>query len=151
MVEGSRRSLYSSLKLEGIMESYLNVCVTYDPSRFGPFVIGRTSIPQTGVYSVCCAVQNLWLAARAEGVGVGWVSILSNDAIRACLRLPEHILPIAYLCVGYVERFAPEPDLQSAGWLSRMDIRRVVAYEAWAGEPAGRWERLHDILAPSPD
>ena len=68
-----RQKKYTSLKLEGIMESDVNVCVTYDPKRFGPFVLGRTSIEETGVYSVACAVQNLWLAARAEGLGVGWV------------------------------------------------------------------------------
>jgi 5,6-dimethylbenzimidazole synthase len=74
----SRQQKYTSFKLEGIMKSTLNICATYDPTRFGPFVLGRTSIPKTGVYSVCCAIQNLWLAARAECIGVGWVSILSN-------------------------------------------------------------------------
>jgi 5,6-dimethylbenzimidazole synthase len=67
-----RKEKYMSLKLEGIMESALNICITYDHTRFGPFVLGRTSIAETGVYSVCCAIQNLWLAARSEGMGVGW-------------------------------------------------------------------------------
>ncbi|MEK6965263.1 MAG: 5,6-dimethylbenzimidazole synthase, partial [Thermoproteota archaeon] len=67
LVEEPRRTKYLSFKLEGILDSPLNICVTYDPSKFGPFVIGRSSIPETGLYSVCCAVQNLWLAARSEG------------------------------------------------------------------------------------
>ena len=86
-----RQEKYTSLKLEGIMESSLNICVTYDPTRFGPFVIGRTSIAETGVYSVCCAIQNLWLAARAEGIGVGWVSILANEDLQKILLIPKHV------------------------------------------------------------
>ena len=78
LVDDDRKSDYLSFKLEGIMESPINICVTYDPTKFGPFVIGRTSIPEAGIYSVCCAIQNLWLAARTEGVGLGWVSIISN-------------------------------------------------------------------------
>ena len=73
------------------MESSLNICVTYDPTRFGPFVIGRTSIAETGVYSVCCAIQNLWLAARTEGIGVGSVSILANEDLQKILLIPKHV------------------------------------------------------------
>ncbi len=146
MVTEPRRAHYKSLKLEGIQESFVNVCVTYDPTRFGPFVIGRTSIPETGIYSVCCAIQNLWLAARTEGIGVGWVSILSNDVIMECLRLPKHVTPVAYLCLGYTQGFAKKPDLETAGWLSRMGLSEVVAYEMWEGDPDSRWSPLHNIL-----
>src|ERR671918_2519748 len=97
-----RKEKYLSLKLEGIMESALNICVTYDHSRFGPFVLGRTSTEETGVYSVCCAIQNLWLAARAEEIGMGWVSIISNRELKKILDIPKYIKPIAYLCLGYV-------------------------------------------------
>ena len=135
LVEEPRRSEYLSFKLEGILESSLNVCVTYDPSRSGPFVIGRSSMPEAGVYSVCCAVQNLWLAARAEGVGVGWVSILSVDALREILGIPERVVPVAYLCMGPVKEFARKPDLESAGWLPRLPLEKVVNSERW-GEPA---------------
>jgi 5,6-dimethylbenzimidazole synthase len=90
-----RKEKYISLKLEGIMESALNICVTYDHNRFGPFVLGRTSIAETGVYSVCCAIQNLWLAARVEGIGVGWVSILSNEDLHRILLIPENIKLVA--------------------------------------------------------
>ena len=88
------------------MESSLNICVTYDSTRFGPFVLGRTSIPETGTYSVYCAIQNLWLAARPEGIGVGWVSILSREDLKNILSIPLNVTPIAYLCLGYVTEFA---------------------------------------------
>ena len=130
----SRQQKYTSLKLEGIMESALNICVTYDPTRFGPFVLGKTSIPETGTYSVCCAIQNLWLAARAEGIGVGWVSILSNEDLKKILLIPAHIIPIAYLCLGYVTEFADKPDLEKAGWLHRLKLKDVIYYENWGGE-----------------
>ncbi|MXX20183.1 MAG: 5,6-dimethylbenzimidazole synthase [Cenarchaeum sp. SB0665_bin_23] len=146
MVEEPRRSQYVRLKLEGIMESYLNICVTYDPTRFGPFVIGRESIPQTGIYSVCCAIQNLWLAARTEGVGLGWVSILSNDTIKRHLELPSYVEPVAYLCLGYVDEFSTKPDLESAGWLPRMNLKNVINYEIWNGKSNIQWSELDKTL-----
>lgn len=132
-----RKEKYLSLKLEGIIESAVNICVTYDSTRFGPFVLGRTSIPETGIYSVCCAIQNLWLAARAEGIGVGWVSIISNEDLKRILNIPTHIKPIAYLCLGYVEEFVNKPDLENAGWLPRLDLDKVLCYEQW-GRDCGR-------------
>ena len=137
-----RRALYLSLKLEGILDAPVNVCVTYDESRFGPFVIGRGPMPQTGVYSVCCAVQNLWLAARAEGVGVGWVSILSNEAVRAALGIPAGVLPVAYLCLGYVEEFAARPGLEVAGWLPRLGLGQVVHSDRWGRRGEAEWESM---------
>jgi 5,6-dimethylbenzimidazole synthase len=147
MLEGDeRQEKYARLKLEGILESALNVCVAYDPTRFGPFVLGRTSIEDTGVYSVCCAIQNLWLAARAEGVGVGWASILSNEDLERILEIPAHVKPVAYLCLGYVEEFAPKPDLERAGWLPRMDLSKVVCYEKWGVHSSDRWTGLCDAV-----
>ncbi len=141
LVEEPRRSEYLSFKLEGILDAPVNVCVTYDPSRSGPFVIGRASAPEAGAYSVCCAVQNLWLAARAEGLGVGWVSILSNEALAGALGLPDGVTPVAYLCLGHVEEFAPRPDLEEAGWLPRLGLEDVVYYERWGrGEAGPGWE-----------
>jgi len=131
MLEEPRRSKYLSLKLEGIMESNVNICVTYDHSRFGPFVIGRSSIPETGIYSICCAIQNLWLAARAEGIGVGWVSILDNNGLKKILGIPDSIIPIAYLCLGYVTHFESKPDLERVGWLPRIPLSSIIYYERW--------------------
>jgi len=131
LVEEPRRSKYLSYKLEGILESAINVCVTYDPTKTGSFVIGRTSIPETGIFSVCCAVQNMWLAARTEGIGVGWVSILSNQVLRDALSIPDHVLPVAYLCMGHVSKFEPKPDLETKGWLPRLELEDVIYHEKW--------------------
>ncbi|MGH7442423.1 MAG: 5,6-dimethylbenzimidazole synthase [bacterium] len=122
---GQRRELYESLKLEGILESPLNVCVTCDRRRGGE-VLGRASILDTDLFSTCCAVQNLWLAARAEGIGVGWVSILDNERLAEILEIPEGVVPLAYLCVGYPEAFPDEPMLQSVGWRARLPLDSLV-------------------------
>ena len=83
------------------------------------------------LYSTVCAVQNLWLAARAEGIGVGWVSILEPADLRAILGLPDPVVPVAYLCLGRVESFPPTPELQSLGWLDRIDLRPLVFEDRW--------------------
>jgi 5,6-dimethylbenzimidazole synthase len=141
-----RQEKYQKLKLEGIIESDINICITYDVTRFGPFVIGRTSIPETGEYSVCCAVQNLWLAARAEGIGVGWVSIITIDDLRKILSIPCHIKPIAYLCIGYVSTFSDVPDLEKSGWLKRMDLSNVIYYEQWGKAESETWSGLKELI-----
>jgi len=151
MVKEPRKSKYLSFKLEGILDSPVNLCVTYDPSKFGPFVIGRTSIPDTGIYSVCCAVQNLWLAARTEGIGVGWVSILSNDVLKNVLNLPDYVTPIAYLCLGYVEKFAEKPDLEEAGWLPRLNLKDVVYYEKWEQKQNSDWNKIQELIKTNLD
>ena len=151
LIEEPKRSKYLSFKLEGILESPINLCVTYDPSKFGPFVIGRTSIPEAGLYSVCCAIQNLWLAARTEGVGLGWVSILSNDTLKEVLELPEHIVPIAYLCLGYVDEFAQKPDLETAGWLPRLDLKDVVYFEKWQDTKNTEWNQIQEMIKTNLD
>ncbi|MEP6575036.1 MAG: 5,6-dimethylbenzimidazole synthase [Nitrososphaerota archaeon] len=139
-----RQKLYLRLKLEGIVESAINICVTYNPTKFGPFVLGRTSVPETGVYSVCCAIQNLWLAARVEGIGVGWVSILSTADLKKILSIPDHVLPVAYLCLGYVNEFSAKPDLENVGWLERMALKDVIHYEKWKGLQNDLWNDLHN-------
>lgn len=127
---GPRRQLYESLKLEGILESAVNVCVTCDRSRANP-VLGRNTMIDTDLYSTCCAVQNLWLAARAEGVGVGWMSIVEPRSLTELLCLPESVVPVAYLCVGYPEQFGERPMLEEAGWRERIPLDQVVFYERW--------------------
>jgi 5,6-dimethylbenzimidazole synthase len=127
---GERRALYLSLKLEGILESALNVCVTCDRTRGGK-VLGRNTNIDTDLMSTCLAVQNLWLAARAEGVGVGWVSILDNSDLSRLLGLPDHVAPVAYLTVGYPEEFPEKPMLESAGWRGRLPLEELVFYERY--------------------
>ena len=146
LIEGPKKSKYLSLKLEGILESAINLCVTYDPTKFGPFVIGKTSIPEAGIYSVCCAIQNLWLASRAEGIGVGWVSILSNEELKKTLNLPARVVPIAYLCLGHVTEFAEKPDLETKGWLSRLKLDDVVYYEKWEEKKNANWKKIQELI-----
>ncbi|MGH7875049.1 MAG: 5,6-dimethylbenzimidazole synthase [Candidatus Binatia bacterium] len=129
-----RKKLYLSLKLEGIEEAPLNICVTCDSTRHGPAVLGRSLIPQTDIYSTCCAIQNLWLAARAEGLGVGWVSILREDRLKEILRIPSHITVVGYLCMGNPARFEPKPELETVGWLDRLPLRDVIFDETWNGK-----------------
>ena len=129
--EGERQALYSRLKLEGIREAPINLCITCDRERSGPVVLGRTHIPTMDLYSCVCAVQNLWLAARAEGLGVGWVSILHEDKLREALGIPERIVPIAYLCLGYVSHFHESPELEKAGWRNRLPLEELVFQDRW--------------------
>jgi len=131
MFAAERQELYASLKLEGILESDLNIAVTCDRRRFGPVVLGRTQQPDMDLFSAVCAVQNLWLAARAEGIVVGWVSILKPEDLAAILELPEGVVPVAYLCVGNTEHFAAEPELKTAGWLPEVPIDELIYRERW--------------------
>ncbi|MFP4080722.1 MAG: 5,6-dimethylbenzimidazole synthase [Ectothiorhodospira sp.] len=137
MFEGERRRLYQGLKLEGILESPVNLCITCDPERAGPVVIGRTHDPAMDLYSVACAVENLWLAARGEGLGVGWVSIIRPGDLRGILGLPERVVPVAYLCIGRVSEFKDRPELESAGWRGRLPVTDLVHFDTWGEEAAG--------------
>jgi len=131
---GQRRLMYDSLKLEGILEAPINLCVTCDRSRFGPHVLGRNSMPETDLFSTCCAIQNLWLAAYAEGIGVGWVSIVQPDRLQQILRIPDGVVPVAYLCVGYPEAFLPKPELELVGWAPRLALGDLIFADQW-GRP----------------
>jgi 5,6-dimethylbenzimidazole synthase len=134
MFEGARREAYKSLRLEGILEAPVNLCITCDRDRAGPVVLGRTHQKAMDLYSTVCAVQNLWLAARAEGLGVGWVSIFHKAAIRDILRLPERILPVAYLCIGHVSHFLDQPELEAAGWRQRLPLDELIHFDGWGGQ-----------------
>jgi 5,6-dimethylbenzimidazole synthase len=138
--EDPRRELFLSLKLEGILESALNLCVTCDRTRGGPHVLGRSTILETDLYSTCCAIQNLWLASRAEGIGVGWVSILDPKQLSTILGLPDHVVPVAYLCMGYVREFPDGPELQRAGWRRRIPLSDLVHVNRWENRAGGRWD-----------
>jgi 5,6-dimethylbenzimidazole synthase len=129
--EGERQKNYASLKLEGILEAPQNLCIVCDSQSSQGHQLGRRTMPETALYSAVCAIQNLWLAARAEGIGVGWVSILEPNLLRCALNIPEHITPVAYLCVGYVEAFAAEPDLERAGWEKRTPLKSVLSFDRY--------------------
>ena len=128
-----RQELYNTLKLEGIEDAAINICVTSDRNRFGPNVLGRDTAIDTDLFSTCCAVQNLWLAARVEGLAVGWVSILSYEQLKEDLDIPDHVQPVAYLCVGHTEAFYPKPMLEMKGWGKRLPVEKLIYYNKWQG------------------
>jgi 5,6-dimethylbenzimidazole synthase len=123
---GERAETFNRVKIEGILESSLSIVVTYSPSRGAPAVLGRHTIADTGLYSVCLAIQNLWLAATAEELGVGWVSFYSEEFLRELLDIPDGVRPVAWLCVGPVSRLHSVPDLERHGWRTRLPLEAVV-------------------------
>ena len=127
----SRAQAFSRLKVEAILDSPVNVVVTCDPARGGRHVLGRHAQPQVAQYSAACAVQNLWLAARAEGLGVGWVSFFGERELAAALELPAHVQVVAYLCVGHVTEFPPAPELVLSGWARQRPLAWAVHDGAW--------------------
>lgn len=131
MFPDEKQGLYARLKLEGITEAPVNLCITCDRSRGGPVVLGRTHNRDTDLYSTACAVQNLWLAARAEGVGLGWVSILRDGDLRRILNLPDHVVPVAYLCLGHVRELYDQPELQARGLAGRHPLKAMIHNETW--------------------
>jgi 5,6-dimethylbenzimidazole synthase len=130
-LEGEQKRRYMALKLEGIIKAPVNICVTCDRKRGGDFVLGRTHNPNMDLYSTVCAVQNFWLAARAEGVGVGWVSIFDHDRLKDHLGIPETVEVVAYLCVGYVDQLYTSPELQVKGWREKIPLDKLIYRERW--------------------
>jgi 5,6-dimethylbenzimidazole synthase len=135
--QGEQRKLYDSLKLAGIVDAPVNVCVTCDHARSKGSGLGRQTDPAADVYSTVCAVQNLWLAARAESLGAGWVSILDFEQLRTTLGVPAGLKPIAYLCLGYVSEFRPQPDLEEKGWETRSSLASVTHFDRWGVHDQG--------------
>lgn len=125
-------------KIEGVVEAPLGVVVCCDPGDPDTEILGRGTIPETDIYSAACAIENFWLAARAEGLGVGWVSFYRPPDLRAVLGIPERVIPMAYLCVGWPDERPVRPGLEAAGWSSRVPVERVVMLERWGeAERAG--------------
>ena len=133
-----RAAAYGRLKLEGIREAPVGICVASAENPDRGSGLGRRTMPETATYSTVCAIENLWLAARVEGLGVGWVSILDPQALRRIFAVPASHRIVAYLCVGYVSGFAAEPDLVRAGWEERAPLSGVVDYEEFAPRTAQR-------------
>ena len=143
-----RRAVYETLKLAGIREAPINLCVTCDEATVRGHGLGRQTMKETALYSTVCAVQNLWLAARAEGVGVGWVSILDVDELRAALGIQEAVVPVAYLCLGYVTEFGAEPELEIKGWEQRAPLAGLIHFERYGATDEARAEQLLRSLSP---
>jgi len=129
-----KQDYYLRLKVEGLLQAPLTICVTNDSTRGGPHVLGRNTIPETDLMSTSCAIENMWLAARAEGIGLGWVSIYQKADIRRILRIPEHIDPVALLSVGYTSHFPDIPLLERVGWGKRLDLQSLIYQDYWGNE-----------------
>ena len=126
-----RRATFDRIKVEGICESSLGVVVTHSQSRGGPHVLGRHAIADTGLYSTILAIQNLWLAATAEGLGTGWVSFYREDFLRELLAIPAEVRPVAWLCLGTVSHLESVPDLERHGWRSRRPLADAIHHDTW--------------------
>ena len=122
-----RQALYQELKLEGIHEAPLNIAVFYKPSNKP--VLGQNSMQEVGVYSVVCAIQNMWLMARALNIGLGWVSIVDPERVKEILNAPKQNTLVAYLCLGYVDKFYDKPELESKQWEKRKQLSDLVFME----------------------
>ncbi|MGH2843327.1 MAG: 5,6-dimethylbenzimidazole synthase [Solirubrobacteraceae bacterium] len=142
-LDAERARIFERIKVEGVLESSLGVVVTYDPRRGAPAVLGRHAIAEAGLYSVCLAIENLWLAATAEGFGVGWVSFYREEFLRELLGIPSELRPVAWLCMGPVGTLRTTPDLERHGWRHRTPLVQVVHEERFGlpapgGTPPGR-------------
>jgi len=126
-----RRATFDGIKIEGICESSLGVVVTHNQERGGPQVLGRHAMADTGLFSTVLAIQNLWLAATAEGLGVGWVSFYREPFLRDLLHIPAEVRPIAWLCLGTVSGLQDTPDLERHGWRSRRPLADAVHHDTW--------------------
>jgi len=131
-----RKKIFDNVKIEAVLDTPVNIAVTCDPTRFGPNVLGRRTIPETCQYSSVLAVENMWLAATSEGIGMGWLSFFMEEDVKKILEIPNHVKLVAYLTLGPAE--IPErPELEIFGWGKRMKLSEVVNEESW-GKPARR-------------
>jgi 5,6-dimethylbenzimidazole synthase len=130
-LEGERAERFAGIKIDGVLEASLSVVVTYDPARGAPGVLGRHAIADAGLYSVCLAIENMWLACTAEGWGMGWVSFYRESFLRTLLGIPDDIRPVAWLCVGPVSALQGTPDLERHGWRTRLPLEGVLHLDHW--------------------
>lgn len=126
-----RAAQFDRIRVEGIREASTSLVVTYDPDRGAPDVLGRHAIADAGLYSVCLAIENMWLAATAEGWGVGWVSFYREAYLQELLSIPARVRPVAWLCVGPVTHQQAVPDLERHGWRRRAPLEAVLHRDRW--------------------
>ncbi len=140
------------LQLEGIREAPLGVVVCCDRRTAAAGVLGRATFPDSDVWSCACAIQNMWLTARAEGLGLGWVTLFDPDELGGLLHLPDGVVTLGWLCLGWPDERPPEPGLQRAGWSRRAPLSEVVLRDKWPdeGAPAAPVSRLAELRAPAP-
>lgn len=129
-----KEAKFLNLKVEGLKEAPITICVTCDPTRGGSHVLGRNSIPETDILSTACAIQNMWLAACAEGLAMGWVSFYKKNDIRDILEIPPHIEPVALMSLGYTDEYPDKPLLELAGWEKRQELETLIFRDKWKGK-----------------
>ena len=129
--DGEKESKFLDLKIEGLKEAPLTICVTCDPTRGGSHVLGRNSIPETDALSTACAIQNMWLAACAEGLAMGWVSFYKKNDVRDILNIPPHIDPLALISIGYTDYYPEKPLLELANWEKRHELEPLIYHNQW--------------------
>ena len=129
--EGEKENKFLSLKVEGLKEAPYTICVTCDPTRGGSHVLGRNSIPETDILSTACAIQNMWLAACAEGLAMGWVSFYKKNDIRDILEIPPHVEPVALMSIGYTDQYPDKPILETAKWEKRRSMDDLIYLDKW--------------------
>jgi 5,6-dimethylbenzimidazole synthase len=125
---GEQEALYASLKLEGLRAAPVQLAVFADEATEAGAGLGQQTMPETLCYSVVAAIQTLWLAARAHGLGLGWVSILEPDVVRAALDVPRDWRLIAYLCIGWPEEEHLDRELERAGWQESMEMAKTIIH-----------------------
>jgi len=130
-LEGAEAERFAGIKIDGVLEATLSLIVTYDPARGAPNVLGRHAIADAGLYSTCLAIENLWLATTAEGMGMGWVSFYRERFVRELLAIPDTVRPVAWLCIGPVSHLEETPDLERHGWRQRLALDDVLHYDHW--------------------
>lgn len=128
LFKDERAKKYAQLKLEGITEAPINLAVLYE-SADTP-VLGQTSMIEAGQYSTVCAIQNMWLMARALNIGMGWVSILNPSKVESLVDASSNQSLVAYLCLGHVDTFYDKPELQTLGWEKLKSLDDVVFSES---------------------
>lgn len=132
---GEREEEFMKLKVQGILDAAEILVVALPPGR-EKHIFGRRTLPEMDLASAACAIQNLWLAARAEGLGMGWVSIFSPDQLAQLLQMPEGSRPIAVLCLGPVTTFYDQPMLQTEKWARRAVLADMVFEDRWGQLPS---------------
>lgn len=133
-LDDESRARFRGIKIEGILDASLGIVVTYDPERGSPHVLGRHAIADAGLYSVCLAIENLWLAATAEEIGVGWVSFYREEFLADLVGLPVGVRPIAWLCIGPVTHFEQVPDLERLDWQARRPLLPYVHVDRFGSQ-----------------
>ena len=135
LLPDEKKIKFRNIKIEGILESDLNMAVTCDVSRKGPDILGRATMPEMSEYSVVLSIENMWLAARAEGIGMGWISFIDPDRVKKILGIPESIKLVGYLAVGYLSEDHDIPELEEKKWEKRLDVSNFVYMDKWGEKP----------------